>query len=328
MSHTLRLTRRLIAGLAVALVCLPLHLIAQSFPDKPIRLIVPFPPGGASDIFARVIGEKLVSAIGQPIVVENRPGAGGLIAAELVAKSGADGYTLLLGSSSTHGTNSVVFKKLPYDPVRDFAPISMLARLNFALHASAMFPARTAGELVALAKEQPGKINYASYGIGSSTHLMMELLISMTGINLVHVPFKGSTAAQMGMVANDVQVMFDGIANASAHVKSGKLKIIAVGSGKRSPTVPEVPTVSESGVPGFDVSSYYAIFAPAGTPRNVVTTLNREFVRAIRLPDIRKWLTTQAYEEVGSTPEELAEAVTREIAKWKQLVQERNLKFD
>jgi len=221
-----------------------------------------------------------------------------------------------------------VYKKLNYDPVRDFAPISLLVRPEWGLFVNPGFAAKTVGELVALAKAQPGKINYASYGRGAANHLMMEDLMALSGIDMLHIPYKGSVAAQLGVISNDAQVLIDGIGNASAHVKSGKLRMIGVGSARRSPLAPDTPTISESGVPGFRASGFFGIFAPAGTPKAVVDTLNRELVKAVRQADVSERLTRQAYEIVGGSPEELAQEVAQEIGKWQRLVRQRNLKFD
>ena len=251
-----------------------------------------------------------------------------MMGAEFVAKAAPDGYTLLLGAGGTHGANSAIYKTLRYDPEKDFAPITILIRAEWGLFVNAAFPANTVEELIALAKAQPGKLNYASFGQGSVNRLMMEQLMSMTGMDLVHVPYKGQVAAQLGVITNDAQLMIDGIGASSGHVKSGKMKMIAVCGSSRSPLAPDVPTVSESGVPGFVVSSNYAIYAPAGTPRDIVNTLNQELLAVLKQPDVRQRLISQAYEVVGSTPEELGEEVSREIRKWRQLVLERKLKFD
>ena len=301
---------------------------ALAFPDKPVRIVVPNPPGGASDVVARLIAEKLATTLSQSLVVENRAGAGGIIASETVAKAAPDGYTLLFGSGGTHGTNSAVFKKLSYDPIKDFAPISLLARPEWGLFVNASLPVKTAADLVARAKAQPGRINYASYGPGSANHLMMEHLIALAGIDLVHIPYKGSVAAQIAVIANDSQVLIDGVGNAAVQMKAGKLRMIGIGSARRSPVAPDTPTISESGVSGFQASGFFGIFAPAGTPRDIVRTLNRALVSAVKQRDVDQWFTGQAYEVVGSSPEELADEVSREINKWQKLVQERNLKFD
>lgn len=302
--------------------------VALAYPDRPIRLVVPTPPGSALDVVGRMIAEKLKVALGQPVLVENRAGAAGMLGAEFVAKAAPDGYTLLLGGGATHGANSAVYKKLRYDPEKDFAPITILIRAEWGLFVNAAFPAGTVRELIALARAQPGRLNYASFGQGSVNQLMMEQLMAMTGIDLVHVPYKGQVAAQIGVITNDAQLMIDGIGASSGHVKSGKMKMIAVGGASRSPLAPDVPTVSESGVPGFVASSNYAVYAPAGTPRDIVKTLNQELLSMLKQPDVRQRLISQAYEVVGSTPEELAEEVSREIRKWQRLVLERKLKFD
>ena len=302
--------------------------VALAYPDRPIHLVVPTPPGSALDVVGRMIAEKLKLALGQPVLVENRAGAAGMMGAEFVAKAAPDGYTVLLGGGATHGANSAVYKKLRYDPEKDFAPITILIRAEWGLFVNAAFPAGTVRELIALARARPGRLHYASFWPGSVNQLMMEQLMAMTGIDLVHVPYKGQVAAQIGVITNDAQLMIDGIGASSGHVKSGKMKMIAVGGASRSPLAPDVPTVSESGVPGFVVSSNYAVYAPAGTPRDIVKTLNQELLSMLKQPDVRQRLISQAYEVVGSTPEELAEEVSREIRKWQQLVLERKLKFD
>ncbi len=299
-----------------------------AYPDKPIKMVVPNPPGGAMDIVGRLMSDKVAAAVGQPVLVDNRAGAGGVIAAEMVAKAPPDGYTLLFGSGGTHGTNSAVFKKLPYDPVKDFAPISLIARPEWGLFVNPSLPVKTVADLVARAKAQPGKMNYASYGPGSATHLMMEDLMSLAGIDLIHIPYKGSVAAQLGVIANDSQVLIDGIGNAAAQVKAGKLRMIAIGSARRSPVAPDTPTIAESGVPGFRASGFFGVFAPAGTPKDVIATLNRALVAAAKQRDVDQWFLGQAYEVVGGSPEELAAEVQGEITKWQKLVREHNLKFD
>jgi tripartite-type tricarboxylate transporter receptor subunit TctC len=326
MQAYLLLIRRLVVAIVAGFAVVTFN--AHGYPDKPIRMIVPQPAGGAMDIFGRMIAEKLGPALGQTILVDNRGGAGGVIATEAVAKATPDGYTLLLGAGSTHGTNSIVYKKLPYDPIRDFAPVSLLVRPQFALFVYPGFPARTVGELVAVARTQPGKINYASYGLGTPNHLMTEELKAMTGIDLVHIPYKGSVAAQLGVIANDAQLLIDGITNAAAHVQSGKLRMIGVASMSRSPLAPGTPTISESGVPGFTAGGYYGVFAPAGTAREAIAVLHRELVRAQKQPDLHERLLNRGYEVVGGSPEELADEVVREIAKWQRVVRERNLKFE
>lgn len=318
--------RSLLSALVVALSFFPAH--SSAFPDKPVRMVLGQPPAGAVDGVTRLIADRLAPALGQAVVVENRPGASGIIAAEAVAKAAPDGHTLLVGTGGTHGTNSSVFRKLPYDPVKDFVPVSLLVRTPFALVVNPGFPAKSAAELVALARAQPGKINYASYGVGTANHLPMELFKQMAGIDLVHIPYKGAASAQLALIANDAQVMFDGIGSSAAHLKSGKLKLIGIGSPSRTPLAPGTPTISESGVPGFEASAWFGLFAPAGTPRAAVATLHRESVKVLQQPEVRARLTGLAYEVVAGSPEELADEVSREIAKWQRLVRERGLKFD
>jgi len=317
-----------LAGAAAAVAMSLIAAAALAYPDKPIHLIIPQPPGGAVDVVGRMVAEQLRVALGQPVLAENRAGAAGVIAAESVAKAVPDGYTLLFGGGSTHGANSAVKRKLPYDPIKDFAPISLLVRAEWGMFVNPSFPAKTPAELIALAKAKPRTINFASSGLGAASHLIMEQFMAMSGIELVHIPYKGSVAAQIGVISNDAQVVIDGVGNAAAQAKAGKLKMIAVASARRSPLAPNTPTIAESGVPGFEATSAFGIYAPAGTPKDVVMTLNRALVNALKQPDLRQWLISQAYEIVGSSPEQLGEEVAREVKKWQQLVRERNLKFD
>ncbi len=318
-----------VRAVALAILAVTCHQAqAQSWPDRPIRVIVPFSAGGSNDLTARVIAEKLSQAFGQPVLVENRVGAGGSIGADAVAKSPPDGYTLLQASGSTHGGNSAVYKALPYDPVRDFAPISMLVRTPFILAVHPSVPANNVRELVALAKASPGKLNYASFGTGSSSHLVAELFKTMTGIDMVHVPYKGSAPAVVGTVSGETQVVFDVINTTGPHIKAGRLKALAVGTATRSPVLPDTPTVAESGVPGFEATVFFGWLAPAGTPRPIIDRLHREIVRALALPDVREKLAGMGNEVVGNTPEQFSTQIVAEVAKWQKLVRERGLKFE
>jgi tripartite-type tricarboxylate transporter receptor subunit TctC len=301
---------------------------AQAWPERPIRIIVPFSAGGTNDVVARVVAEKMSASLGQPVLVENRLGAGGSIGAEAVAKAPADGYTLLQASGSTHGGNSAVYRKLPYDPVRDFAPISMLTRTPFILVVHPSVQANTVQQLVALIKAQPGKLNYASYGSGSSSHLVGELFKAMAGLDLIHVPYKGSAPAVIGTVGGEAQVLFDVINTSGPHIKAGRLKALGVGTPTRSSVLPDLPAVAESGVPGFDAMVFFGLLAPAGTPRPVVDRLHREAVKALAMPDVREKLVAMGNEVVGSTPEAFGQQIAAEVAKWQKLVRERDLKFD
>lgn len=317
------------AALSFVLALATANAFAQgAFPDKPVRLVVPFPPGGTVDVIARMIAERLGPGLGQTVVVDNRAGAGGAIGAEAAARAAPDGYTLLLGTGSTHGTNPAVNKKLPYDPVKDFTPIAMLARTPYILVAHPAVAAQSVRELVALARAQPGKINFASYGPGSSNHLASELFKAMAGIDLVHVPYKGAAPAVTAIVAGEVQVMFDVVGTSGQHIKAGKLKLLGVGSHERSPLARETPTLAESGVAGFDAGTFFALFAPAGTPRAIVDRLNREALRVLATTEVSARLVAMGNEIAGGPPEALAEAVSQEVAKWQRLVRERNLVFE
>ena len=296
--------------------------------QQSVRVLVPFSPGGSVDAIARVLAEKMSAAMGTPFVVENRVGAGGAIAAEALVKSPPDGATLLMGSASTHGTNSAVYRKLSYDAVNDFAPISMVARTPFILTINASVPANSVQELIVYARANPGKLNYASYGSGSSNHLVTELFKSMAGVDLVHVPYKGAGPALLGTVAGEAGVFIDAIQNTAGYIKSGKLKLLGVGTLQRSPLTPETPTIDASGVPGFEAIAFYGLFAPAKTPRLVIERLHGEVVKALALPDVRNRLIGLGNEVIGSTPEAFAKAVADEVAKWQKLVREKSMQFD
>ncbi len=274
--------------------------IAQGgYPDRPLRLIVPFPPGGTVDLIARIVAERIAPGLGQTVVVDNRAGAGGAIGADAVARAAPDGYTILQGTGSTHGTNPAVNKKLPYDPIKDFDPIVMIARTPYILVAHPAIAANTVRELVALAKAQPRKINFASYGSGSSNHLAAELFKAMAGIDLVHVPYKGTAPAVAAIVAGEVQVIFDVVGTSGQHIKAGKMKLLGVGSPQRSPVAPDAPTLAESGVTGFDAGTFFGLFAPAGTPRAIVDRLNREVVKVLAMPAERERLVMLGQEYLG-----------------------------
>ena len=274
--------------------------IAQGgYPDRPLRLIVPFPPGGTVDLIARIVAERIAPGLGQTVVVDNRAGAGGAIGADAVARAAPDGYTILQGTGSTHGTNPAVNKKLPYDPIKDIDPIVMIARTPYILVAHPAIAANTVRELVALAKAQPGKINFASYGSGSSNHLAAELFKAMAGIDLVHVPYKGAAPAVAAIVAGEVQVIFDVVGTSGQHIKAGKMKLLGVGSPQRSPVAPDAPTLAESGVAGFDAGTFFGLFAPAATPRAIVDRLNREVVKVLAMPAERERLVMMGQEYLG-----------------------------
>ncbi|MBI3936971.1 MAG: tripartite tricarboxylate transporter substrate binding protein [Betaproteobacteria bacterium] len=298
------------------------------YPTKPIRLIVPFPPGGTTDVVARVIAQKLTENWSQQVVVDNRPGAGGIIGTELAAKAPADGYTLLLGSITTHAVNPSLYKKLPFDPLRDFAPVSLAVSTPQVLVVHPSVAAKSVKELIALAKAKPGQLNYASAGTGTSPHLTFELFKSMAGVNLVHVPYKGTGPAITDLIGGQVQTMITGVVALYPHIKAGKLRALGATSAKRVAALPDVPTIAESGVPGFDVASWFGVFAPAGTPKPVVTRLNAEIVKILAVPELRRKLAAQGADPATNTPEQFAAYVKSELARWGKVVQATGARVD
>jgi tripartite-type tricarboxylate transporter receptor subunit TctC len=294
--------------------------LAQSWPAKPVKWIVPFAAGGTTDILARVIGEKLSAALGQPVVVENRPGAGGGVGADQVAKAAPDGYTIMGGTISTHAINASLYKNLPYDPVRDFAPITLIVRVPNMLVVNPDVPAKDVRELIALLKANPGKYTFASSGNGTSQHLSGELFKSMTGVEMQHIPYKGSPPALQDVVSGQVTMTFDNITTAWPLVKGGKLRALAVTTAKRSPIAPDVPTLAEAGLAGYEIGSWQGVFAPAGVPAEIVKRLNVEIVRIINSPEIRQKLIDMGAEPAPNSPEEFAAMVKTEVAKWSDVV--------
>ena len=280
---------------------------AQGYPSKPVRIIVPYPAGGGIDIMSRLIGQRLAQRLGQSVVVENKPGAGTLVAAETVARAAPDGHVLLITTDATITINPHLYAKLPYDPVKDFAPITQLVLLNQMLLANPQVPASNLKELIAIAKANPGKLNYASYGVGSQPHLAMEILKNQAGIDIVHVPYKGIPQAVPAAIAGEVQLTFSGAASSQAHIKAGRLKALAIGGTKRLGIVPDVPTFAEAGFPDVPANAWFGLFAPAGTPREVIATLHAEVTRILRDPDfLQKEILAKGYELVAGTAEEFA----------------------
>jgi len=308
---------------AVLLAAAALHTgiaAAQTYPAKPIRLMVPFPPGGSTDIVARIVAQKLSAQLGQPVVVENRGGAGGTIGTAVVAKAAPDGYSLLVGTTSTHVVAPSVYAKLEYDPVKDFAPVSLMAVTPYLLVVNPAVQAKSVKELVDLMRAQPGRLNYASAGIGSTTHLAMEMLKSASGTFALHIPYSGNGPAGAAVIAGQVEILFGSLPAVLPHAKSGRVRALAVGTLKRSPSLPEVPTVAESGYPGFDASLWLAIMAPAGTPAAVIERLNKEVVAAVSAPDTRELLDKNGAEVLTSTPAELAAMIREGVAKYAKIV--------
>ena len=301
---------------------------AQPYPVKPVRLVVTYTAGGPADIAARALAQKLAEMWGQQVVVDNRAGAGGIIGTELVAKAAPDGYTLLHGTAAGLIINPLLVKKLPYDTFRDFAPVSMVVIVPQLLVTHPALPATTLKELIALAKARPGALNYASVGIGSPNHLGMELLKSMAGIDMVHVPYKGATPAMADLIAGQVQLAFNGMASVLPQIASGKLKAIAIGSARRSPAAPDVPTVAEAGLPGFEYVAWNGNFAPAGTPAALVNRLSADIRKALAAPDVVQRLASLGSEPGGNTPAEFAAYVKADHARWARVVQTVGLKAE
>ena len=316
---------RLLGVVAFALSTLA---VAQTWPAKPIKWIVPFAPGGTTDILARTIGEKLTVALGQPVIVENKPGAGGGVGAEFTAKAPPDGYTIMGGTISTHAINASLYKSLPYDPVKDFVPITLIVRLPNLLVVNPDIPAKNVTELITLLKANPGKYSFASSGNGTSQHLSGELFKSMAGVDMQHIPYKGSPPALQDVVGGQVAMTFDNITTAWPLAKGGKLRALAVTTAKRSAVAPDVPTLSESGLAGYEVGSWQGVFAPAATPPAIVKRLNAEIVKIINMPDVKEKLIGLGAEPVGNTSEEFAALVKTEVVKWAEVVKKSGAKVD
>lgn len=306
------------------------HVVAQTtnFPDRPIRFVVPFSPGGAADVLARSVGQWVGTHLGQPVVVENRPGAGGSIAGESVARSPADGYTLFVGSTGPLAINASLYSKLPYDPIADFAPVSLAVLVQNVLVVRAGLPAKTVGELLELARREPGRITYASSGNGTSLHLGGELLKSMAKVDLTHVPYKGGAPAIADLIGGQVDMMLAVAPDAMPHIKSGRVSALAVAGATRSPSLPDLPTIAEAGVPGYEASAWYGFVAPAGTPSAVVATLNKAINQALGAPEVRERLNPLGFEIVGSSPEQFAEKIKSEVGKWGAVVKSAGVKAD
>ena len=301
---------------------------ADAYPSKPVKWIVPFPPAGAMDSIARTLAEHMGRKLGQTFVIENRPGAGGNIGADAVAKSAPDGYTMMIVANGI-AVNKFLYGKLTYDPVKDFAPVSLVAVVpNVLVTNAANSKAKTVTDVIAQAKAQPGKVTYASAGNGTSIHLAGELFASMAQVDMLHVPYKGSGPAVTDLIGDQVDTMFDSVTSALPHIRSGKLRAIAVTTPKRSSALPGVPTLAEAGLPGYDLSPWFAVYMPAGTPRPVVAKINAALVEAMKLPDVKARFATIGAETVGSTPEQLAAHLDAEMAKWGKIIQARGIRAD
>lgn len=323
MTHNNR-TRGWVAAILLVLSANP---GAQAYPNRPVRLVVPFPPGGATDIVARGIAQKLSDGLKQQFVVDNRGGGGQVIGTELVAKSAPNGYTLLL-ASVTHSINPALHPKLPYDSVKDFAPVTLLGSGPNVVVVHPSLPARTVAELITLLKAQPGRINFASSGTGSGGHLAAELFKSMAGVDMTHIPYKGGGPAYIDLIAGQVALMFTSPVPTLPHVRAGKLRAIATTGASRSSAMPDLPTIAESGLPGYEASLWYGIFVPAGTPSDIINLLNGKIIEGLRAPDIRDRLTGLGIDIVGSSPSKLAQHLRSETAKWSKVIREANIRAE
>jgi tripartite-type tricarboxylate transporter receptor subunit TctC len=326
MSRTFSSTRRtltLAAASALGLLALtPLAAQAQAFPTKAITIIVPFSAGGTTDILARVLGQFMSKDLGQPVVIDNRAGAGGNIGTQLVARAAPDGYTILMGTVGTHAINQSLYPKLAFDPIKDFAPLTRVALVPNLLVANPAQPFKTVKELMAYAKANPGKVTFGSSGSGTSIHLSGELFKQMAGVDIQHVAYKGSAPAANDLLGNHIAIMFDNMPSAIGHVKAGKLRPLAVTTAQRSPALPDVPTIAEAGVPGYEATSWFGLLAPAGTPAPVVTKLNAAILKALADPDVKKKLLEQGAEPAGETPAQFAAFIASETVKWGKIVKQ------
>ncbi len=310
------------ATIALLLVAAATHAAGQTWPTKPIRLVVPFPPGGAVDFYARVVQQPLSEALGQTVVIDNKAGASGMVGAEMVAKSPPDGYTLLIGNIASLAINVGIYPKMAYDPAKDFTPVVRTVDVNYVLVVHPSVPAKTVPELVAYAKANPGKLSYGSAGSGSLPHLGTELFKAQTGVDMVHVPYKGGGPMVTDLLGGSVQVVIGDQANLMPHVATGKLRALAVATPKRSPNAPDLPTIAESGVPGFDATAWQGVVGPAGMPADVVKRLNDAFNGVMAIPAVREKLVGGGLEPIGGTPEQFGRFIGSEIAKWTRIAKD------
>ena len=301
---------------------------AQNYPAKPIRIVIAQAPGSATDVISRIVGNRLGEALGQSMVVDARPGAGGVLGTEIAAHSPPDGYTLFMGNNSTHGSNPALYAKLPYDAVKDFSPVIFVAATPYVLNVHPSLPVTTLKELIAFAKARPGQLNYASAGNGSTHHFCGELLKSLAGIDIVHVPYKGSTPALGALVGGEVSMMFSNVAETQPYIKSGRMRPLAVTSTKRAPPLPDVPTMAEAGLKDFQVLSWFGLLAPAGTPAAIITRVNSETVKVLLRPDVKAALAAQGLEVISGAPDQFATHIKSEIARMTKIAATAGIKAD
>ena len=321
-TFTRRTGLKTLAAATLAVAGMGSALAADAYPDKPLTMIVPFSAGGTTDILARIVGQALGQELGQTIIIENKPGAGGNIGAQQASRAKADGYTLFMGTVGTHAINQALYKKLPYDPVKDFAPLSRVANVPNLLVAHPSRPYKTVQEMIAYAKKHPGEVTYGSPGSGASPHVSGALFQSMTGAEMTHVPYKGSAPAISDLLGNQIAVMFDNMPSAIQHVRSGKLRPIAVTTAKRSPELPDVPTIAEAGVPGYEATSWFGLWAVAGTPAPILTKLQAALTKVLKDPAVAKKIADQGGEVVIETPAQFDAFIKSEAAKWGKVVKE------
>jgi tripartite-type tricarboxylate transporter receptor subunit TctC len=300
---------------------------AQTYPTKPIRWVVPSTPGDGSDVTGRLLADKISRELGQVVVIDNKPGAGGVLGSDAVAKSPADGYTMIVGNAGSHGVNAGIYSKLPYDVVKDFVPVALICTTPNVMVVSPNTKAKTVAEFVALAKANPGKFNYASGGVGSSAHLSAELFKSMTGTEITHIPYKGSAPAVTALLADESQLMIGNLPPWAAQIKAGKVQALAVTTAKRHPSLPDVPALTES-LPGFETVAWFGVLAPAATPKSVVERMNAVINQALDQADVKARLATLACDPAPGTPEAFAQRVNADVARWKKLASERNIRAD
>ena len=316
------------AALTAALLAAITSAPAQTYPAKPVRIVVPFPAGGGTDIFARLIGKKLAESFGQQFVIDNRVGASGIIGSELVARAAPDGYTLLMGTTGTHATNPVVFAKLPYDALKDYAPVSLVAESPFVLLVHPSVPVKNVRELLALAKRQPGALTYGSSGVGSSSHLGFELFNLLAGIRTLHVPYKGLPPATADTIAGNLTMTWDSVTASGPFIKAGRVRALGIGSAKRSALLPELPTIAEAGLPGYELGSWYGLLAPANTPPEIVRTLHRDTIKGLAGNDLKDQFAALGAEPIGSTPEAFTTTLQRDLAKWAKVAKAANVRAE
>ena len=313
---------------ALALMMSAAEVPAQSYPFRTVRIVVPFPAGGGADFMGRAIGQRLGDALAQTFVIDNRAGAAGVIGTDAVAKAAPDGYTLLLGTTGTHATNPAVLANLPYDSVKDFAPVSIFSNAPFILCVHPSLPVKNVRELIAFTKAHPNELTYGSAGIGSSTHLGFELFALMAGIKIRHIPYKGLPLAMIDLIAGNTTMVFDAIPSAMPHIRSGRVRLLAVGSPQRSSIAPEVPTVAESGLRGYEIGSWYGLFAPAATPKEIVQQLSAETIKALAAPDLRARFASLGADPLGLSADESAALLTREIERWSKVAKQAQVKAE